>query len=295
MKSGFAAIIGRANVGKSSILNKILGQKVAIVSPKAQTTRDRIVGILTESDSQIVFVDTPGFHAPTNKLGDYMMRSLTEAVRGVDVVVIVLDAERGITARDNELISKYIGGKTPVIIAVNKTDLTTYEALYPALTPLNALPAEDVIPLSARTGFNLDKLTATIRKLLPEGDMLYPADEVTDKSLRYLAAETIREKILLFVQDEIPHGVQVVLEEFDETDRITNISALIICEKNSHKSIIIGKGGDMLKKIGVSARKELETLLGKQVMLRTFVKVIEDWRNKPARLSELGFTPEKHE
>jgi GTP-binding protein Era len=292
MKSGFVAVIGRANVGKSSILNKILGQKVAIVSPRAQTTRDKTLGILTQGDTQIVFVDTPGMHEPTTKLGEHMMRVAAQAVKDVDAVVLVLDAERGVTQRDKELLAQFTGKQTPLIIAMNKVDLSDYETLYPVLAPLNAMNAVDVIPLSAKTGQNIDTLVASLTKLMPEGPFYYPADEVTDKSQKELAAEIVREKILLFLQEEIPHGVQVVTEEYAEEEGLTRIAVLIVCEKPGHKSIIIGKNGDMLKKIGTSARKELERLLDTKVMLSTFVKVIPDWRNRPNRLKDLGFDKE---
>jgi len=288
-RSGFCAIIGRANVGKSSILNKLLGRKVAIVSPKAQTTRDKITGIFTEDNLQIVFLDTPGIHSPTNKLGEYMVREAADAARGVDVIVVVLDAERGVTARDGEILDRYLNHGTQVIVAVNKTDLTTYEKLYPALEPLNKLKAADIIPMSAVTGFNVEILKQKIASFMPEGPFYYPESDVTDKSMRYLAAETVREKILLFLQDEIPHGVQVIIERFDESEQFCGIDALIVCEKQSHKAIIIGKDGEMLKKLGTSARLALEKLLGKKVNLKTFVKVTEDWRNRPSRLKDLGY------
>ena len=288
-RSGFCAIIGRANVGKSSILNKIIGQKVAIVSPKAQTTRDKIIGIFSDGNMQIVFVDTPGIHQPATKLGEYMLGEAESAARDVDVIVVVLDAGRGVTQRDNEILATYLKRKTPVIIAVNKTDLTDYESLYPALEPLNKLPAADIIPLSALTGFNIDALKNKITQFIPEGPFYYPADEVTDKSLRWLAAEIIREKVLLYLQDEIPHGVQAVIESFDEGVDFCEIHALIVCEKQTHKAIIIGKGGEMLKKIGTSARASLEKLLDKKVNLKTFVKVVEDWRNRPGQLKDLGY------
>lgn len=295
MRTGFVTVIGRPNVGKSSIVNAIVGEKVAIVSPKPQTTRDKILGIYNTDEYQIVFVDTPGVHAPRTKLGDYMMKSVKSAVVDTDLILLVVSAEHGIERQDMELINKYASRNIPMVLAYNKMDLISHADALPELAKLNEPDKKDifdaVVPVSCKNGFNLDSLIAAVKARMKEGEPFYPQDEYTDKPMRYIVAETVREKILLFLQQEIPHGVQVVVERMDMTDDSMFIDAMIVVEKATHKPIVIGKGGETIKRIGMAARKDLERTFGSRVVLKTFVKVVEDWRNKPSQLNDLGFDP----
>lgn len=298
MKAGFIAILGRPNVGKSSLINALVGEKVSIVSPKAQTTRDRILGILTGEDYQMVFVDTPGVHQPKSKLGEYMSGAVSSSVKNADAVVIVLDASKPYTGRDESFILKHLTPSSPPLyLAVNKTDLGGFGVVYPLLSKLSPLTDEaegrqavkEIIPLSAKKRDNLEPLLNCLLMELPEGEKLFPDDEYTDKSMRFIVSETIREKALLYLQDEIPHGVGVVLQTYEEKARAVVITADIICEKQSHKPIIIGEGGAMLKKIGSAARTELERRIEKSVNLELFVKVREGWRDRPSVMDDIGY------
>lgn len=302
MKSGFIAILGRPNVGKSSLMNALIGEKVSIVSPKAQTTRDRAHGILTTNDYQIVFVDTPGVHKPKTKLGAYMDKCVRTASEGVDAIVIVWDASKRASESDFEFLEKHLKGDAPVFLVLNKVDLLSYEKVYPLLDRVSYLMKEekgrnalkDVIPLSARKKKNIDVLLKALVDLLPEGPMYYPGDEITDKSERFMIAETVREKALLLLDDEIPHGIGVsVLSMHYDEKGVAHITIDIIAERDSHKAIIIGKGGEMLKAIAERSRKDVERLLDAKVYMELFVKVREDWRNDTLVMNDVGYNPKK--
>lgn len=303
MKSGFVSVIGRPNVGKSSLINALVGQKVSIVSPKAQTTRDRILGILTENDCQMVFVDTPGIHEAKNKLGEYMDKCVRSALGGVDVIVIVLDLGKKITERDKQFVEKYLKTKTPVFLVLNKTDLVGYDKIYPVLSQLMYLtsPAEgraavkEIIPLSAKKGKNVDELKKYLLQYLPEGEFMYPEDEVSDKSERYMICEIVREKALMLLNDEIPHGIGVYIQDmkYDEGG-VAHILIDIIVEKDSHKPIVIGDGGEKLKEIALRARRDIEQMLDSRVFMEIFVKVRKDWRNDSLALRDIGYNAKEN-
>ena len=303
MKSGFISILGKPNVGKSSLMNALIGEKVSIVSPKAQTTRDRVNGILTTDDYQMIFVDTPGVHKPKNRLGEYMEKCVKSSTEGVDAIVIVLDVLKRVTEADEAFIEKYLTGSAPVFIVLNKVDESSYDRVYPILNKLAYLlqPAEgrnaakDIIPTSAKKNKNIDVLKKDLESVLPEGPMYYPADEITDKSERYMIAEIIREKALLLLNDEIPHGIGVeVRTMFYDEHGTAHMSVDIVAEKESHKSIIIGSGGEKLKMIAERARKDVENLIGHKVYMELFVKVRENWRNDALVMSDVGYDTKKN-
>lgn len=290
MKSGFVSIIGKANVGKSTLLNKLLKQKVSIVSPKPQTTRNKIIGILNGENYQVVFLDTPGMHPIKNNLDKFMSKQITQAMEGVDLILYVLDGLKPFLDDEIELISSYANSPTPVILVVNKIDESTMEQLYPKLAKLNILDkVKEIIPLSAKTGKNTDILIEKILENLPEGVCFYPQDEATDKTERFIAGEIIREKALWLLNDEIPHGIAVIIDEFRELDNITRIEATLVCEKESHKQIIIGKAGAMLKEISTKSRLEMEEQFGRKVYLSVWVKVKEKWRDSDSLIANLGY------
>ena len=291
-RSGFVAVIGKPNVGKSTLMNAYLGQKVAIVSEKPQTTRWRIRGILTRPDAQIIFVDTPGIHQPKHKLGEFMVETATRAIPDADVILFVVDVSEMPTAEDEQiarLIEKY--GRAPVILALNKADLLPPEQVIPHTDAYFKLVRhEDWMLVSATRGDNRDKLLDMIIAHLPEGPRYYPEDQITDQSVRTIAAELIREQVLHFTHQEVPHAVAVVVEDFKERGpNLTYISATIYVEKDSQKGIIIGKEGRMLKRIGQAARREIEALLGTQVYLDLWVKVRKKWRRREEELRRLGY------
>ena len=287
-KSGFVTIIGKPNVGKSTLLNRIINEKVAIVSPKPQTTRNKIIGILNDEESQIIFIDTPGIHKSKNKLDEFMQDSIDNAVEGGDIILLVVDGTKEIREKDIELIKSYDDKNT--IIVVNKVDEIKYDKLISKLQVFNNLKnIVDIVPISAKTGKNVDELIKVIKKHLKEGVKYFLNDEFTDKSERFLVSEAIREKVLLTLQDEIPHGIAVDIIEYKESPKLYTISADLICERESHKKIIIGKGGEMLKKIGIQSRKEIEAIVGTKVMLNLFVKVRENWRNNRNYMNEYGY------
>lgn len=296
-KSAFIAIIGRPNVGKSTLLNYILGEKVAIVSPKPQTTRNRIMGVLTENDEQMIFIDTPGMHKPRTKLGDFMINSVNKTVDDVDIALMVVDATFDKSAIEVELIEKIKRDKIPSILAVNKTDLVEKkELLIKRIAELSELHEFDaVVPISAVTGDGVDILKDELSRLLPEGPAFFPEDTLTDQPERTLASEMIREKLLYVLSDELPHGIGVVIERMKERQNgdIVDIEATIYCEKESHKGMVIGKKGAVLKKIGSEARKDIEHFLDLKVNLKLWVKVKEDWRNREGMLREMGYTERK--
>lgn len=285
-KSGFVSIVGKANVGKSTLINTLVGEKVAIVSPKPQTTRNKILGILNEEDYQIIFIDTPGMHKAKNKLDEVMDKSINEGMQGVDVLVIVLDGSKKIRPDDVKFVRKY--DKSNTILVISKIDDTTFNKLYPQLAVFNDLKnIKDIIPLSSFNGKNIDVLLEKIKEKLPEGERYFDEDSYTDKSVKFMVSEIIREKMLWKLNDEIPHGVAVEIISFKEKKEVAVISANIICEKQSHKQIIIGSKGSMLKEIGTKSRLEIEKLLGKRVSLDLFVKVREDWRENGSFVNNL--------
>lgn len=292
MKSGFVAILGEPNVGKSTLLNSILKEKVSIVSPKPQTTRNKILGIYNDEESQIVFIDTPGIHKSKNKLDDYMSKAITTAKSDVDVILYVIDGSKKITEKTLDNLNKYTNNAN-VILVVNKIDDTTYVKLYPELTKCNTLQnIKDIVPVSALKSKNLEELIKVIKSYLHEDIKYFDDDVYTDKSIKFLVGEIIREKTLWLLQDELPHGIAIEIARFDESNQIVEIDADIILEKASHKSIVIGKNGAMLKSIGTKSRLDIEKLLDRKVMLKLFVKVREDWRNSASTVKSLGYSQE---
>ena len=290
MKSGFVAILGQPNVGKSTLLNAILKEKVSIVSPKPQTTRDKILGIYNDEDCQIVFIDTPGIHSSHNKLDEYMNKAINSAKNDVDILVYVIDGSKKISSNVIDTLNKYTKNIDNVILVVNKVDDTTYEKLYPELNKCNSLEGiKDIVPLSALKGKNVEELIKVIKSYLKDDVRYYDEDIYTDKSIKYLVSETIREKTLWLLQDELPHGIAVEIVRFDESKSICEIDADIIIEKQSHKQIVIGSKGAMLKNIGTKSRIDIEKLLDKKVMLKLFVKVREDWRQKDSAVKSFGY------
>ncbi len=296
MKSGFVSIIGRPNVGKSTLLNQILGQKIVIATDKAQTTRKRIKGIYTTDEGQIVFVDTPGVHKPLNKLGEFLLDEAKISIPDADVILFLVDGSEPAGKGDNWIAKNILQTKIPLIIVMNKVDkikktekieanLLTYKTLFNENVP--------VVRISAKTGRNIDTLLKNIYKKLPEGEALYPEDIVTEETMRDVTEEIIREKILLNTSDEIPHSVAVKVTNYFEKEEIDKIYATIYCEQKSQKGILIGKGGNLLKKIGTEARLELEKIVDKKVYLELEVKVEKDWRKKQNVLKNFGYQQEK--
>jgi GTP-binding protein Era len=289
-KSGFVTIIGKPNVGKSTLLNAILKQKVSIVSPKPQTTRNNITGILNDETYQVVFLDTPGMLKPKNKLDEYMLKSIQKGLEGIDVIIYMLDATKPFYEDELAQIELYAKTNTKLILAVNKIDESNFEKLYPKLDVLNKLEnITDIVPISAIKGKNVEVLIESVLKQLEEGVAYYPTDLHTDQSERFLVSEIIREKALWHLQQEIPHGIAVEIEQFTQKQKIIEISAVIVCEKDSHKNIIIGKKGLMLKTIGTSARQSIERLLNSKVHLQLFVKVKSGWRDKKNQINAFGY------
>lgn len=290
-KSGFIALVGKPNAGKSTLLNALIGQKISIVSPKPQTTRSKMLGICTEQDCQMIFVDMPGLIRPKNGLGTYMARSIDSAVRDVDCIAFVTDGSKGISDGDVALMKKY-GESAPLVVAVTKTDICRPDALMPSLQKLNGLDfVKEVFCVSAKKNKNVDALKDGLKKYLTDNVKYFDDDDVTDKSQRFLVTEIIREKVLLLTDQEVPHGVGVTLNkmEFDEEKNSWDIDANIIVEKAGHKPIIIGKQGAMLKRIGTYARESMEKTLQAKVFLSLWVKVKEDWRNSDFMLKEIGY------
>lgn len=291
-KTGFIAIAGLANAGKSTLLNALIEQKIAIVSPKPQTTRNNILGIWTDDDSQIVFVDTPGYLTSRNALGDFMLKSIDSAISDVDCLLAVIDGHDGISDKALALLEKYGKKNVPVVVAVTKTDITQPEKLMPELAKLNRYGfVKEVYCVSARKGRNISTLRNGLKKYLTGDSMYFQEDDITDKSRSYLVAEIIREKVLLNCDEEIPHGVGIQLNkmQYDEERDEWDIDANVIVEKASHKPIVLGKQGAMIKSIGRDARRDMEKLLESHVFLTLWVKVKEDWRNRPSVMNELGY------
>ena len=288
-KSGFVAIVGRPNTGKSTLLNKITGDKLAIVSNKPQTTRSSILTIRTTDDYQLIFVDTPGVHKPKNRLGEFMNRVVTETIADVDAAILVAECDKAPGETEKELIKQLKDREIPAILVLNKADAAEKDAILPVIAEYTALcDFEAVIPMSALKE-SADKVIEEVLKLIPEGPMYYPEDQMTDVPEKDIAAEMIREKILRLFDKEVPHGTAVEIEKFSDGEDLLRIEAAIYCEKNSHKSIIIGKGGEALKRVGSYARTDMEKFFGKKVFLKLWVKVRSDWRNSMSDLRTLGF------
>ena len=290
-KSGFAAVIGRPNVGKSTLINALIGQKIAIMSDKPQTTRSRILCILTEEDAQVIFLDTPGVHKPKHKLGDYMAKATEGALHGVDVVVFVVDVTEKMGAGEQYILKQLANVRVPVLLAVNKVDCIPRQQSLPIIESYaKAYDFAGIVPISAREGENLEGLLAEIKKHLPEGPQYYPADMVTDQPERLIVAELVREKVLALTRDEIPHAVAVDIEEMTTRQKgDVYIRAVIYVERESQKGIVIGAKGALLRTIGAQARADVETLLGAKVYLDLWVKTRKDWRNRATALREFGF------
>ena len=289
-RCGYVSILGRPNVGKSTLLNKLVGQKISIVSPKPQTTRNIVTGIFNQKDLQVIFLDTPGIHKSKNSLDKYMEKSIQKSLEGIDLILYMLDGTKRFFQEDIDEIKQFCAGQTPVVVLVSKIDDTTFEKLYPELAKLNSLQnVQEIIPFSSFNGKNLDVIKETIKKFMPVGPAMYPTDTVTDVSERFIASEIVREKALWLLQQEIPHGIAVEIEKFEQKDKITKISATIYCEKENHKKIIIGNSGSTLKKIGEESRKDIERMLNQKVFLELWVKVKERWRDSDILSSNLGY------
>lgn len=291
-KTAFIAIVGCPNVGKSSLLNKMLGQKIAIVSSKPQTTRTKIMGVLTNGDVQLVFTDTPGYHKPHNKLGEKMNQAVGDSIGGVDACLFVVESKGEIKKGETELLEKFAKLKVPVILAINKIDMTKdkEELLSRIITLSKLYDFEAIVPVCATDGTGVDALLQEMEKFSVESPHFFPDDTLTDQPERVLAAEMIREKILRLMDKEIPHGIAVSIEKMRERDNqdILDVEAIIYCERESHKGMVIGKKGAMLKKISTYARQDLEAFFGIKVNLQTWVKVKEDWRNREGLIHNFG-------
>lgn len=292
-RTAFITIVGRPNVGKSTLMNHLLGEKVAIVSSKPQTTRNRIAGILTKGDDQYVFIDTPGVHHAKNKLGEFMMKSVRSSVGAADAIILIAEAGYPAGETEKNLIAQIKKTALPSILVLNKIDLVNREKLAETIACYAALHNFDaVVPTCAETGKNVDEVLEEASNFLYEGEWMFDEDSLTDQPERQIAAEIIREKMLRTLSDEIPHGTAVVIEEFTEEENLIRIRAEIFCEKQSHKGIIVGKKGEMLKKIGTYAREDMEAFFGQNVYLNLWVKVKEKWRDDMLSLNNFGFKPE---
>ena len=292
-KSGFVSIVGRPNVGKSTLMNNVVGEKIAIMSDKPQTTRNTIQAVYTDEEAQVVFLDTPGIHKPKNKLGEFMVKSATDAFKNVDLVLFVVDESKKIGPGDRKIIDDLKNIKTPVVLVLNKIDQLNEEELFDLMKMYNAEGVfEQIVPISALKGRNINELLKVIKSHLEEGPQYFPDYMITDQPERVLVSELIREKVLHYIHDEVPHGVAVEIERMKsrKDKEIVDISAVIYCERDSHKGIIIGKNGRKLKGIGKSARADIELLLGSQANLQLWVKVKENWRNLQNYVSNFGYT-----
>ena len=294
-KSGFVAIVGKPNVGKSTLLNTILSRKVAIATPKPQTTRDNIRGILTTEDTQIIFIDTPGIHKPSRRLNELMVEQAYSAIKDVDLVLLLIDGQKGIEKSDEIIINTLKGLNKPVFLVINKIDKLTREELIRTLDDLDTEGFAEIVPVSSLGNRNVDELLRTIRGYLTDDTQYYPSDMISDYPETFLMSEIIREKVLLNTEEEVPHSVAVVIENIEHKKEVDVINALIVCERTSQKKIIIGKNGAMLKKIATFAREELEARLGRKVYLEVFVSVEENWRNRRFKLQQLGYGETKKE
>ena len=292
-KTGIFSVVGRPNVGKSTLTNALCGSKVAIVSDKPQTTRTRITGVLNRDDCQMIFLDTPGLHKPKTRLGDYMVKVITDTVTDVDTVLLLVEPVARIGIPEQMLLDKIKEYDLPAVLVINKIDTVEKETLLAVIAAYTqAHQFEAVVPVSARTGDGLDILVEELKKMCFESPQLFPDGMVSDQPERQLIAEFIREKLLLNLDKEVPHGVAVEIELMKEENGVEHISAVIYCERKTHKGIIIGKNGAMLKKVGAEARPEIEELLGCKVFLQLWVKIKEDWRNHPAQIRNFGYSEE---
>ena len=290
MKSGFVSIVGRPNVGKSTLLNSLLERKIAITSNVSGTTRNVIQGIYNDDDSQIVFVDTPGIHKPVNKLGSVMNSQASHMIDEVDLVLFLIDVTQSFGKGDEFVLNKIKEIDKPVFLIINKVDLVDKKKLFEIISNYSKIYVfAEIIPVSSLKGDNINDLIKTIKKYLPRNELLYDQEMITNISRDFYIAEVVREKLLRLTKDEVPHTVTCLVENYEEDEKIINIDVLIIVDRENLKKIIIGKNGQMLKKVGTYAREDIEEFLGKKVNLKTFVKVIEDWREKEKYLRELGF------
>lgn len=292
-KSGFATIIGMPNVGKSTLLNTLAGQKIAIISDKPQTTRNKILAIHTTEEEQIIFVDTPGIHKPHNKLGEYMVGLANESMKDVDVLIFMIDATRKIQEMEREIATRISTLNVPCILVMNKVDLVKKDDLLPLIADYSNIHAFDsIVPISAKNNDGVELLLNDIKEFLKPGPKYYLDDMVTDKTEKEITAEIIREKLLWLLDKEVPHGIAIEIERMQEKKNLTSVNAVIYCEKASHKGIIIGKNGEMLKKIGTLARGDIEELLGRKVYLELWVRVKNDWRNNSFLMKSFGYEKE---
>ena len=290
-KSGFFSIVGCPNVGKSTLINRLVGQKIAIVTDRAQTTRNRITGVLTRKDYQMIFLDTPGMTKPRSKLGEYMQKVAEDASQDTEAILFVVDALNGVRDRDADVMRILKNERSPVIVLINKCDAASAAQMADAREKIAQAGFDTVLAISAKNGDNIDELEELLKGYLTEGPQYFPEDMVTDQPERVICAEMIREKTLQLLRDEIPHGIGVGIDRMElrpEGD-LMDVWATVYCERESHKGIIIGKGGKMLKRIGTEARKDIEWLLGVRVNLQIWIKVREDWRNRQQILNELGY------
>jgi GTPase len=297
-KSGFISIIGRPNVGKSTFLNRVIGQKIAIMSDKPQTTRNKVQGVLTTNDSQMIFIDTPGIHKPKHKLGDFMLKVSKNTLREVDVIMFMVNAEQKLGKGDEFILEMLAGNPTPVFLVINKIDQIHPDELMGIIESYKErYDFAEIVPISALQGNNVENLLATLSKYLPEGPQYYPADQVTDHPERFIISELIREKVLHLTREEIPHSIAVVIDKIrrdEENEDKIRVAATIIVERDSQKGIVIGKRGALLKEVGIRARKDIEMLLGSKVYLELWVKVQKDWRNKSTHLRDFGFRDDEY-
>lgn len=291
MKSGFIAVVGRANAGKSTLVNVLVGEKVAIVSPKPQTTRDRILGVLTTENYQIAFIDTPGIYKADNLLNSVMQKTTADSTADVDLVLFVMDAHEGISDTDRTLLKKYASLSVPTVLALTKIDIMTESLLIAELKELGEFGI-DIVPVSARKGRNIKELLKVLVDKLPNGEKIFEQDIVSDRSEKFMVSEIMREKILLKFDKEIPHGVAIIVNQFElaKGGNMYEISLDIVCEKPNHKAILIGKGGKAIKEVSSFARTDMEKFLGKKVFLTTYVKVKEDWRNSASLMKSYGYS-----
>ncbi|MCT2343273.1 MULTISPECIES: GTPase Era [Niallia] len=295
-KSGFISIIGRPNVGKSTFLNRVIGQKIAIMSDKPQTTRNKVQGVLTTDDSQLIFIDTPGIHKPKHRLGDFMMKVAQNTLKEVDLILFMVNAEEGFGKGEEFILEKFENIKTPIFLVVNKIDTIHPDKLFSVIDSYKEkYPFKEIIPISALEGNNVETLLTQIKKYMPEGPQFYPADQVTDHPERFIVSELIREKALHLTREEIPHSLAVVIEKMEKKQNdVVHVMATIVVERDSQKGIIIGKQGGMLKEVGKRARTDIENLLGNKVFLELWVKVQKDWRNKMTQLRDFGFREDEY-
>lgn len=295
-KSGFISIIGRPNVGKSTFLNRVIGQKIAIMSDKPQTTRNKVQGVLTTDDSQLIFIDTPGIHKPKHRLGDFMMKVAQNTLKEVDLILFMVNAEEGFGKGEEFILEKFENIKTPIFLVVNKIDTIHPDKLFSVIDSYKEkYPFKEIIPISALEGNNVETLLTQIKKYMPEGPQFYPADQVTDHPERFIVSELIREKALHLTREEIPHSLAVVIEKMEKKQNdVVHVMATIVVERDSQKGIIIGKQGGMLKEVGKRARTDIENLLGNKVFLELWVKVQKDWRNKMTQLRDFDFREDEY-